>query len=166
MEATIRNCACESEACYLLATLIRANDLVRPGVKGSGGCRASIPVDNGTVSFPNSTNHPLKMRQGALFLPIFDRFHLLSMLLSVPAQHQDLSLNSLEIKTASLPNPRYIYIPIIYTPNLGLMIAVFVQEREQSCFRRSRAALEGAPREHGEALREHEGAARAQHAGA
>ncbi len=116
MEATIRNCACESEACYLIATLIRANDLVRPGVKGSSGCRASIPVDIGTVSFPNSTNHPLKMRQEAVFLPIFDRFHLLSMLLSVPAQHQDLSLNSLEIKTASLPNPRYIYIYPLYTP--------------------------------------------------
>jgi len=137
MEATIRNCACESEACYLIATLIRANGLVRPGVKGSRGCRASIPVDNGTVSFPNSTNHPLKMRQEAVFLPIFDRFHLLSMLLSVPAQHQHLSLNSLEIKTASLPNPRYMYIPIIYTLNLGLMIAVFVRERERGCFRKS-----------------------------
>jgi len=29
------------------------------------------------------------------------------------------------------------YIYIIYTPNLGLIIAVLSREREQSCFRRS-----------------------------
>lgn len=47
------------------------------------------------------------------------------------------------------PSPIYIF--IIYTPNLGMAIAVSVREREQGRFR-------GAPREQGGAPREHEGA--------
>ena len=55
---------------------------------------------------------------------------------------------------------------IIYTPNLGLRIAVPGQEREQRRFRvSSKGALrehEGASREHRGALREHGGAPREQ----
>ena len=40
------------------------------------------------------------------------------------------------------------YIYIIYTPNLGLGIAVFDREREQGCFRGSSGSREGAGREH------------------
>jgi len=50
-----------------------------------------------------------------------------------------------------------IYIYIIYTPNLGLEVAVFNRVREQGRFRGSRAALEGAAREQGGALREQQG---------
>jgi len=53
-----------------------------------------------------------------------------------------------------------VYIYIIYTPNLGLGITVFDQEREQGCFRGSnegargstggaRGSTGGAPREQG-----------------
>ena len=42
----------------------------------------------------------------------------------------------------------YIYIYIIYTPNLGSGIAVFVQEREQGRFKGSSEGARGAAREH------------------
>jgi len=55
-----------------------------------------------------------------------------------------------------------IYIYIIYTPNLGLGITVFDQEREQGRFRGSnegaRGSTGGAPREQGGAPGEQEGA--------
>ena len=49
---------------------------------------------------------------------------------------------------------RYIYIYTIYTPNLGLEIAVPGQERERGCFKGS---SEGAQRRSKGALREREG---------
>ena len=52
-----------------------------------------------------------------------------------------------------------IYICGIYTPNLGLGIAVSIREREQGRFRGSsggaRERIEGAAGEQGSALREH-----------
>ena len=41
-----------------------------------------------------------------------------------------------------------IYIGIIYTPNLGLKIAILVREREQGRFRGSIEGAGGAAREH------------------
>ena len=56
----------------------------------------------------------------------------------------------------------YIYIYIIYTPNLGFGIALFDQEREQGRFRGSnegaRGRSKGAPREHRGVSSEHGGA--------
>ena len=49
----------------------------------------------------------------------------------------------------------YIYIYIIYNPNLGSGVAVSVREREQGRFRGS---TKGARGEHGGAPREQEGA--------
>ena len=59
---------------------------------------------------------------------------------------------------------RHSYIYIIYTPNLGLLIAVLDQEREQGRFKGSsegvRGFSKGALSEHGEAPRKHGGAPR------
>ena len=57
------------------------------------------------------------------------------------------------------PNLIYGYIYIIYTPNLGLGIAVFDREREQGRFKGSNEGAKG--RSKG-AVREHKGAQRGQ----
>ena len=56
----------------------------------------------------------------------------------------------------------YKYIYIIYTPNLGLKIAVFDREREQDRFKES---TKGAKGRSGGARREHKGSTREQQAG-
>ena len=54
----------------------------------------------------------------------------------------------------------YIYIYIIYTPNLGIEITAFVQEREQGRFKKNikgvKGSIKGAMREQGGAMREPE----------